>query len=76
MNEYEVWGERELIEHIEELEAEVSSLKKKLKNPKLELDFSEGDIQELQRADYGEVFNWNFTTDTGIQCDLTIIKTK
>ena len=44
MNDYESYGERELIERIEELESNK------------------------------EVFNWNFTTDTGIDIDIIITK--
>ncbi len=39
------------------------------KHPKLDIYFSESDLQELIN---GEEFQWTFTTDTGVDIDVLL----
>ena len=66
--DYTCWGHSELISEISKLKSQIETIT---------IDFTEGDIQEMQSADYGIVFDWEYPTEeTQKPIKLIIVKTE
>ena len=62
--DYNCWGNRELIEELEKRD------KQKEETQKLEIPFSESDVQEMVSGEFE--FEWTFPTDKGEDIDVLI----